>query len=954
MYTLSATPLIPNPSSHLTSFCEFLSPSNTIIELQAHLFKSKHHLVLSCNLSQPSSSDFISSNLSEKILNCVKFNLFRYLDLHISNSSREETLNEIEIQWKSNHESNQNYQDHELILEMTIRVNGYTFQHLENNIILHQRAQFIEKLLQSYSLHHEKTNHDSSHHSVMISFNTIHGEHESMDDWLKKNVDHIHYILITHFRESLSGLHFAMASLIQCIQLDREATKIDHDTPTLPWRGFMLDCCRHFFSIETIQDLIDILYIYKFNVFHWHLTEDQAWRIEISAFPKLTEIGAWRKYRLDEQQVGNDDQFYGGFYSKSDILKIVDYCHLKGILIVPEIELPGHSSAAVISYPELACQVADKNTLTDMTPPNEWGIFGDVYCAGNENTFKFLETVLEEVMQLFSHSPIIHIGGDEVPLSSTWTRCSKCKELLCNRNNQEEEKQSHQLDLPEMTTKQLYSYFIDRIFTFLKSKGKCMTGWDEVIMDSTNKATVMMKDNSSSLMIQSWRGTEGAQRAIRKNIHTILSPTSHCYFDYGIELIPLKKVLLFDPLKMCGDQNTSLQQQQQLILGGECNCWTERMQTKEKLQQMILPRLLAMSESLWFGKDEMTHSMHEYYCEFLDRCQQHYCTILNKFNIGKECYPLECELDEKNGNIHLTKVDENDEKQEIYFSIPGCTNGYVKFEEDLSPTTLFSHTPREVQLCTKVIRNSLTYGMEQEFHVVFHRALFCQVKATLELNNGTKLDYNSYQHCINTNNSKQRYSGGILGLRTLVNGMKGNPFLLDSKHWIGFEGICMVEIICNQWKDPHGIEFDSLKGISVGCLHKPRSWIFMPEKICFYYQTENNECCTEEWNLLGEISCWDPQPRLCIIQGDQFGGNFSHENVMSSLYNEENTYRLDVSLSEFSNIISERRMNHLRGNSYIRSIKVIVYAYNHGTTPSWHHSQGGKPSWLFLDQITVW
>ncbi|KAF0983068.1 hypothetical protein FDP41_011046 [Naegleria fowleri] len=675
--------------------------------------------------------------------------------------------------------------------------------------------------------------------------------------------------------------------------------------------------------------------------------QDQAWRIEISSFPKLTEIGAWRKLRKDEQDlvVGND-KLYGGFYSTSDISFLVEYCHSKGILIVPEIELPGHSSAAVIAYPEwLTCEDSESGVkifTPEMTPPNEWGIFNDVYCAGKESTFQFLETVLDQVIQLFPHSPIIHIGGDEVPESASWMHCSKCQQLA--KRNEEYSCKIEEISL--FKQQQLYSYFIHRIYTFLQSKGKCMVGWDEVFMSNSTgrKDNMSSKDN---LIIQSWRGTEGAQRAIQNQIHTILSPTSHCYFDYGIEIIPLKKVLSFNPFKLCEldmkhvDETTAA-----FILGGECNCWTERMQTKEKLQQMIFPRVLAMSEALWCEASWMKQediSKDGHYYVFLDRCQRHYGTILKHLRIGKECYPLECFVDEKNQDvIHLVKVDDQDEKQEIYFFIPGITNEYVKYENISPQSILHSHANRgEVQLYTQVIRNSLIYGMKQVFHLVFHNALFCQVRAIIELNdNGSRCDYDSY--VLETTN-KNRYSGDtMLGLRTLVNGVRGDPLCFHSKEWIGFEGTPRVEIICSKWRT----ELSSLSRLSIGCLHKPRSWIFMPKKISFYYESTYDQETTnqdsEKWIFLGEISCWDPS----FIQ--------EHLQVTPEmLRDEEQTFRFDFVLSNIHPTSCSECLTRRSGGNNIHSIKVVVESYHHATTPTWHHSQGGKPSWFFLDQIIV-
>ena len=231
--------------------------------------------------------------------------------------------------------------------------------------------------------------------------------------------------------------------LIKCMEI--------HDYPKFKWRGLLLDCCRHFMEKDFVKKYIDLLAFHKMNVLHWHLTEDQGWRIEIDKYPKLTEIGAWRKDK-------NGD-LYGGYYSKEDIREIVEYAKSRHIEIIPEIELPGHSIAAIASYPNLSCTGEKINVETD------WGVFKDIYCAGEDSVFTFLEGVLSEVVELFP-SKYIHIGGDEAP-KYRWENCSKCqKRILENKLKDEHE---------------LQSYFIQRIEKFLAKKGKKIIGWDGII-----------------------------------------------------------------------------------------------------------------------------------------------------------------------------------------------------------------------------------------------------------------------------------------------------------------------------------------------------------------------------------------------------------------------------------------------------------------------------------------
>lgn len=380
-----------------------------------------------------------------------------------------------------------------------------------------------------------------------------------------------------------------------------------NDSPALHWRGMLLDCCRHFFSKDVIKQYIDLLAYYKMNVLHWHLTEDQGWRIAIDKYPKLTEIGAWRK--------GEDGEPYGGFYTKEDIKEIVAYAQERHIMIVPEIELPGHSQAAIAAYPHLSCTGAQLEVGT------KWGVFKDVYCAGNDSTFQFLEAVLTEVIDLFP-SPYIHIGGDESP-KYRWEHCSKCQ----RRIKDEHLKDEHELQ----------SYFIQRIATFLESKNKKLIGWDEIIEGGL----------AQNAIVQSWRGMGGALEAANQDHYAISSPTSHAYFDYKLDAIDLEKVYAFNPIP-----KELAKEKHRFILGGECNMWTEHVPTPQVLDQKVFPRLLAMAEVLWSAPQERN------YTEFYQRVQSHYPTLdALGVQYGAETMPIALEIftSTESINVKLSK-----------------------------------------------------------------------------------------------------------------------------------------------------------------------------------------------------------------------------------------------------------------------------------------------------------
>lgn len=345
------------------------------------------------------------------------------------------------------------------------------------------------------------------------------------------------------------------------------------DSPKFKWRGMLLDVCRHYFPKQVVMKYIDLLAFYKMNVLHWHITEDQAWRIAIDAYPKLTEVGAWR-----EDSNSENGELYGGFYSKEDIREIVKYASERHIQIVPEIEMPGHSSAAVASYPELGC------TGEQISIPNGWGVFKDIYCP-TEETFAFLETVLGEIMELFP-SDYVHIGGDEAP-KTRWEESEFCQKLMKTEGLHDYE--------------ELQSYFINRMAKFLEDNGKKIIGWDEILNDEL----------TDSAIIQSWRGMDGGKKAVSEGRNAIMSPTSHCYLDYSLKTIDTEKIYGFNPIPPdCTDEEASR------ILGAECNMWTEHVPDEETLDSKVFPRLTAAAEAFWGTNTD--------YDDFLARLDYHY------------------------------------------------------------------------------------------------------------------------------------------------------------------------------------------------------------------------------------------------------------------------------------------------------------------------------------------
>ena len=327
------------------------------------------------------------------------------------------------------------------------------------------------------------------------------------------------------------------------------------DNPRFAWRGSLLDVGRHFFPVDFVKRYIDLLSRYKMNVLHWHLTEDQGWRIEIPEYPRLTEVGAWRTEA--------DGSTYGGYYTQAEIREVVEYARRRNVTVVPEIEMPGHAQAAIASYPELGC------TGEPVPVAITWGVMKEIYCVGNERTFTFLEDVLDEVMALFP-SRYIHIGGDEVP-KDRWKSCASCQALMKREGLKDEA--------------ELQSWFVRRIERYLDRHGRKLIGWDEILEGGLpGRATV-----------QVWRDTAHVTTAVRLGNAVIVSPTSHAYLDASPSSIPLERVYGFNPVP---DGLDSVEAG--LVLGGEANLWTEHI-TTANFDLMAFPRLLAMSEALWSG-----------------------------------------------------------------------------------------------------------------------------------------------------------------------------------------------------------------------------------------------------------------------------------------------------------------------------------------------------------------
>ena len=358
-------------------------------------------------------------------------------------------------------------------------------------------------------------------------------------------------------RRPVAGVDWGVA----CLELT--------DRPRFAWRGFMLDEGRHFQGRETVLQTLDLMALQKLNVFHWHLTEDQGWRIEIKKYPRLTEIGSRRLGTRNGFTSGKHDGVpHGGFYSQAEIREIVLYAAERHITIVPEVEMPGHSLAALAAYPGLSC------TGRPLEVATHFGIFPDIYCAGKEAVFTFLKDVLDEVLELFP-SPYIHIGGDEAP-KLRWKKCPDCQQRI----REEGLKDAHSLQV----------YFTNRIAAYLDSKGRHAIGWNEILQDGLAEGAV----------VQFWaRGRKQLLEAIRTDQRrTVMSYCIKTYLDYPYALIPLHRIYRYEPVPAGLDEKAVPS-----ILGVESPLWTEWVPNRARLDYQVYPRLTALAEIGWTPKD---------------------------------------------------------------------------------------------------------------------------------------------------------------------------------------------------------------------------------------------------------------------------------------------------------------------------------------------------------------
>ena len=605
---------------------------------------------------------------------------------------------------------------------------------------------------------------------------------------------HVAKNIVISYSSDASCFH-AIQSLLQLIKNVEGYCMIPkcfvNDYPKYGWRGLHLDVSRHFFSVDEVKRFIDLMVLYKFNTFHWHLTDDQGWRIEIKKYPRLTEIGAVRdstvighysdsprKYEVEE---------YKGFYTHEDIREVVKYAANRYVTVVPEIEMPGHSRAALAAYPEYSC------TGEQQPVPGLWGIFDDIYCS-KEETIVFMQDILSEVLELFP-SKYIHIGGDEAP-KTRWKACDKCQAVIRENELHDEH--------------ELQSYFIRRMDEFLTGKGRKLIGWDEILEGGL----------SPNAAVMSWRGEKGGIEAAKQGHYVVMSPTTYCYFDYYQSshdaeplaiggFLPLEKVYKYSPVPESMPADAA-----PYVLGGQANLWTEYIPNMDHLEYMAYPRALALAQGLWCADKPN-------YRTFLDSYLTYHEEYLERHgvNVSKSIhYPT----------MHINRVDQGIQvnfesvKEDALFE---CTH---KSEIEVVHSERTANITRE---------DSITIGRPQSTAKTKHsfsikaEGIDNLTQFTLEAHSalGTPIELITLPH------PKYNHNGSL----NLVDGIFGSMPWKGSE-WLGFRE-SRIEMIVDLEKKR------KLNALQIGFLENNGSWIYLPENVVVYASDDKHE-----WKRIGE------------------------------------------------------------------------------------------------------
>ncbi|WP_289125128.1 glycoside hydrolase family 20 protein [uncultured Bacteroides sp.] len=609
----------------------------------------------------------------------------------------------------------------------------------ENNALLQRNAEFLSEYIQQATNYAPKTKAIAAGEQVKNAI--VLGLDPSIAN--KEG-----YVLTTTPEginlngQTENGVFYGIQTLRKSIPAEaKEATILIpageiKDEPRFSYRGMHLDVGRHFFPKEFMKKYIDLLALHNMNTFHWHLTDDQGWRIEIKKYPKLTEIGSQRSRTVIGRNTQEyDNTPYGGFFTQEEAKEIVKYAQERYITVIPEVDLPGHMLAALAAYPEMGCTGGPYEVCP------RWGIFEDVLCIGNDQTMQFLEDVMSEIIEIFP-SKYVHIGGDEAP-RTRWEKCPKCQARI--------KTEGLKADKNHTAEDRLQSYCMTRIEEFLNSKGRQIIGWDEILEgDVAPNATVM-----------SWRGMEGGIKAAQLGHDVIMTPTSFCYFDYyqtadtkdeplGIGgYVPIEKVYSLEPVPA-----VLTEEQSKHILGAQANLWTEYIHSSEHVEYMVLPRMAALAEVQWTQPEKKDFKD---FTKRLARLMKFYQR--DGFNYAKHVFDLKVDftpdVTKKAVVVTLSTIDD----APIYYTLDGTepTTASLKYTEPVSITETadFQAVVIRPEGKSKVVNKKIS----------FNKATYCPIELTFQPS------------------EKYKFGGAI----TLVDGMKGNDSYATGA-WLGFVG----------------------------------------------------------------------------------------------------------------------------------------------------------------------
>ncbi len=725
-----------------------------------------------------------------------------------------------------------------------VKMGNGTFSIDKNTIIvlegsgLDKIAALLNEHLQQYAGYKLHTAKDhAGNNTIRLNYERLDNEYPGA---YNMSIDH-KGIYIAGDNEN--GVFYGIQTLIQLVGTSNhkhQTSNLKFDIPCLSitdyprfgYRGMHLDVCRHFFPVSFVKKYIDYLAAYKFNRFHWHLTDDQGWRIEIKKYPELTKTGAKRNGTIIGRYPGkgNDNRPYDGFYTQQEIKEVVAYAASKYIEVIPEIEMPGHSSAAIAAYPWLSCfpnkptdipakmisqkSIQEQKNGRVKLVQETWGVFDDVFCAGKDSTFQFLQNVIDEVLPLFP-SRYFHIGGDESP-KTHWIKCPACQLRIKN----EKLKDEHELQ----------SYFVQRIEKYLNSKGKTLIGWDEILEGGLAPNAVVM----------SWRGEKGGIEAAKQKHHVIMTPGNPVYFDHTQSrnedsvtiggYNPIENVYAYEPIPK--ELNA---EQGKYIMGAQANLWAEYIEYPSKVEYMLFPRITALSEVLWSPKEKRNWK------DFERRLPWIYQRLDDQqINYSRAYYDLKATvIPAENYDGVLWKAESNTKKGRIAW-IPSA---FSSFMGDYKQPIPVKESVDGMSLILLDEKNNRLSEIKQSFR--FNKATGKKITLTTE--------------------PDKKYPGD--GAFTLVNGVQNETGLNRSTEFLGFLGTDM-EAIIDLGKET---EFSS---VTVNSFSQTGSWIYSP-KTCGFDISNDGIHFTEPKNEAVDVEPYmGRKTRMRSLTGDTYKARY--------------------------------------------------------------------------------